>query len=149
MSTTHFTGPTVHRIEWANAYFVAAAYGEPLEDVTIKTTRSVYVDLAYLAAAEIVLRYKNGHLLNQSVFDKVAKMIIDDGRVFVQEHVEVTNGGIFVCINAHTVENDEVTWRALDMLATALEHLDGKTGTVYFSEPLRFTSQELGWVITH
>lgn len=147
MNTVYPSGPTINRIEWADAYFAAATTGEPLEDVTIRTARSTYADLAYTAAAEILLR--ESPQLSIAAFDEVAKKIIDEGRVFVQEHVDITNDGISICINAYSVENDEVTWRALDMLAVALEHLDGKTGTVYFGEPLRFSSQELGWVITH
>ena len=143
---------TVNRIEWADAYFTASADNEPFEDVSIVTAKSAYAELAYTAAADILLRQStktsNFQLYQGDVLECAAR-IINEGKVFVQEHVKVTPEGISICINAANVEDEDVVWRALDLLADALGELDGAQGTVYFGEELRFTSGEIPWSNTH
>lgn len=137
-----------NRIEWADVYFTASADKEPFEDVEIVTAKNSYLDLAFIAAADIVMK---GHTNGAPAIDDVhrlAKIIMDDHKIFVQEHVEVSAERISICINALTVD-DDVVWRALDMLAVALEQLDGGAGTVYFGEKLRFSSSEIAWGTTH
>lgn len=143
---------TVNRIEWADAYFAASADKEQFEDVSIVTAKSVYLELACTAAADILLRRStktsNFQLYQGDVFDCAAH-IMNEGKVFVQEHVKVTPEGISICINAVDVDNEDVVWRALDLLADALSELDGVYGTVYFGEELRFTGGEIPWINTH
>lgn len=143
---------TVNRIEWADVYFTAAANKEPFEDVSIVTAKSAYLELACTAAADILLsrctKTPCFRLQQHDVFE-YAQHIMDEGTVFVQEHVKVSPEGIYVCINAVNVEEEDVVWRALDMLANALEILNGAQGTVYFGEELRFSSSEIPWSTTH
>ena len=143
---------TVNRIEWADAYFMASADMEPFEDVSIVTAKSTYLELACAAAVDILMRQStktsNFRLYREEVLDYAA-LIMNEGKVFIQEHVKVTSEGISVCINAANVDDEDVVWRALDLLADALGELDGSPGTVYFGEPLRFTSTEISWSTTH
>lgn len=143
---------TVNRIEWADVYFTASADREPFEDVSIITAKSAYLELAYTAAADILLRQStktsNFQLYQGDVLEYAAH-IMNEGKVFVQEHVKVAPEGISICINAANVDNEDVVWRGLDLLAGALEELDGAHGTVYFGEHLRFTSEEISWSTTH
>jgi hypothetical protein len=59
------------------------------------------------------------------------------------------DNGITVCVNAVSVENDDVVWRALDMLADAIRHLDGQIGNVFFGDKLYFSSSEIQLATTH
>lgn len=143
---------TVNRIEWADVYFTASADKEPFEDVLIVTAKSTYLELAYTAAADILLRQStrtSQSRLYQTDVLNYALHIMNEGKVFVQEHVKVAPDGISICINAVDVDDENVVWRALDLLADALGELDGSHGTVYFGEELRFTNDEISWSNTH
>ena len=143
---------TVNRIEWATAYFTASADNEPFEDVSIITAKSAYLELACTAAADMLLRQStktsDARLHQTDVLDCAAH-IMNEGKVFIQEHVKVAPEGISICINAVNVEDEDAVWRALDLLADALGELDGAHGTVYFGDVLRFTSGEIPWSNTH
>lgn len=146
------TSSTVNRIEWADAYFMASADNQPFEDVLLVTAKRVYCDLAATAAVDIIRRSStNTAWRTVSPIDvyKTASQIMDEGKVFVHEYARVDDHGIQVCINAASVEDDDVMWRALDMLADALKYLEGHHGTVYFGEELRFQSTEISWSVTH
>lgn len=147
MTTSVSVGSTLNRIEWADAYFTASADKEPFEDVHIVTAKSVYLDLAYTAAADIVYNTYN-RIISDEVF-KVAHRLMDEKKIHVQEHVKVSEEGISVCINATNINDDDVMWRGLDMLADALHYLNGSQGTVYFNNPLHFSSSEIQWATTH
>lgn len=141
------SGSTINRIEWSDVYFAASANTEPFEDVSIVTAKSVYLDLVYMAAADIVIAHQ-GRIISKEVF-RVAQYLMDEQKIFTQEQVKVTPDGISIIINAVDINNDDVMWRALDMLADALLHLDGSHGIVYFNEPLHFSSNEIQWSTTH
>lgn len=142
---------TVNRIEWADAYFTASANKEPFEEVSIVTAKSMYLELAYTAAVDIMLKQASNVTPSfiQSAMIAYADYIMNEGKVYVHEHVKVADEGISICINAVDVDDEDVVWRALDMLADALRELDGAQGTVYFGDPLRFSCSEISWSVTH
>lgn len=141
------TDTTTNRIKWADLYFAACSEKETFEDVTIVTAKSEYANLAFQAAAELILQ--TSHNIVQDDVLQTAQVIMDAGKVHIQEYVRVNDVGITVCINAVSVEDEDVVWRALDMLADALQHLDGSHGTVYFGNNLQFSSAEVQIATTH
>lgn len=141
------TDTTTNRIKWADLYFTACSEKEAFEDVTIVTAKSEYANLAFQAAADLMLQ--TSHEIIQKDVLRAAQVIMDAGKVHVQEYVKVNEVGITVCINAVSVDDEEVVWRALDMLADALQHLDGSHGTVYFGNNLYFSSAEVQIATTH
>ena len=149
MINSYALGPCVNRIEWADVYFTACANREVFSDVTIITAKSEYADLAFQAAADIALKATRSTYPSQHVLHEIASFIMDENKVHSQEHVKVTDNGITVCINAISVEDEDVVWRALDMLADALQHLDGQPGVVYFGDKLYFSSSEIQLSTTH
>lgn len=143
---------TTNRIEWTAAYFTASAENEAFQDVSIVTAKSTYLDLACNAAAELLLTQSIGptnfKLYHADVL-LYASHLMNQNKIFVQEHVSVTAEGISICVNAVNVDDEDVVWRALDLLADALRELDGARGIVYFGDILRFKSSEIPWVNTH
>lgn len=149
MNTVSSNTTLANRIAWADVYFTAEAGREPFEDVEIVTLKSSYLDLALVAAADILLKERSNSVPSTDDVMNIAKLIMDDHKIFIQEHVNMSSEGITVCINAASLDDEDVVWRALDMLADALEHLDGAHGTVYFGEQLRFSSNEIVGGVLH
>lgn len=138
---------TTNRIEWADLYFTACSEKETFDDVAIVTAKSEYTNLAFQAAADLMLRTSRN--ITQTEVLQTAAFIMDAGKIHIQEYVKVNDNGITVCINATSVEDEDAVWRALDMLADALQHLDGSYGTVYFGDELHFSSSEVQLATTH
>lgn len=149
MTTVSNTGPKPNHIAWADVYFTASANHEPFEDVEIVTAKSSYLNLALVAAADIIMKESLSAAPSPVDVSNIATLLMDDRKVFVHEHVKVAPEGISICINAITLDDEDAVWRALDMLADALEHLDGAHGTVYFGTPLHFSSSEISWNTVH
>lgn len=137
-----------NRIEWARAYLEASSMNETFEDVHIVTAKSELVETAcdlILAQADMFRVYDDAD--HQAVMVS-ARKLVDEGAVSVREYVKVDNSGIRVCINTETTEDPDAMWRALDMVADALQVLDGSHGTINFSNKLKFQSSEIPWFIT-
>lgn len=133
--------------KWAEVVIAAESAKEPFEDVTIVTAKSAFVDLAYQAAADLI--YRQGHALTDEKVNAIARTLIGTQKVAVREHVSVSEAGITVCLNVADVNDEYVLWRAMDLLAKALDQLDGKTGVVAFSDDLMFSLSEVPWVLSH
>lgn len=147
MRSTVHPGSTCNRIKWAELYFTACAEHEVFEEVSIVTAKSEYANLAFQAAAEVVLESTGD--ISQTELLKASAFIMDERKVHVQECVTVDSNGMSVCINATSVDDDDAVWRALDMIADALQHLGNDHGTVYFGEKLHFSSAEVQLATTH
>lgn len=125
---------------WSDLYFYADAAREPFEDVTVVTARSQYFDLVYQIAADSV--YRHTGMLSTSAVEPVAMALIASRKVHVQEHVRVDSTGITVCLDVPDTTNDDMMWRALDLVQQALDQLNGDEGTVYFGEDLWFSPEQ-------
>lgn len=131
-----------NRISWPDLYFTAEATREAFEDVVVVTLKSDFVDRVYDRAIKEV------GLKSQTRLSKRAYEIIQQQEIKVQERVEITKAGMKVIVNCNEV-NEAAVWRALDMLAQALDVLEGKVGTVPFGESVSFETTEIVWLHTH
>lgn len=132
-------------ISWPDVVIAAAASHESFEDVTIVTARSSFADLAMEAAADICVR--EGHTLSEEKVLAVAQALITGNKIEVRESVCVNAGVITACINVPSTEAEDVPWKALEMVASALDQLNGHDGVVVFSDSLRFTLAEVPWLL--
>lgn len=128
-------------INWPNLYFAASAFRDPFEDVTVVTAKSEFVNLVYKAAADAV--YNHDCSLTTKRVSIVAEALIRTEKIYVQECVTVNQAGITVCLDVPSVEGDDVMWKALDFVSKALDQLAGDYGTVFFSDPLKFTLDDV------
>ena len=112
------------RIDWSSLYFTAAAENEQFTDVQIVTAKSEY-----------------DRIVGELSFDRSLAnpfTLPDIPSVEVREAVTIDeHGGFRVIIHADAV-SDDVMWKALDMVADAMFHLDGNSGTIYFSAAISF-----------
>lgn len=112
------------RIDWSSLYFTAAAENEQFTDVQIVTAKSEY-----------------DRIVGELSFDRSLAnpfTLPDIPSVEVREAVTIDeHGGFRVIIHADAV-SDDVMWKALDMVADAMFHLDGNSGTIYFSDAISF-----------
>lgn len=131
------------QIQWPSAYFEASSSREPFEDVHIITAKGEFAAKALELSA-----VSPAKSFSESEIRKRAQQLIASQQITVTEFVSINETGITVCINADTVEDDNVMWRALDMLANALDQLDGTQGIITFGEPLKFTMSDVPWIIT-
>lgn len=137
--------PPHNSIDWSNVYFTAEAFQDPFDDVQIITARSQFLEHAYQIAAEMLIDSAT-ELTEQSV-STVALSLIAAKKVAVREFVETTNDGLIVCINSPSTEDDNVMFRALDLVALALDQLDGQQGVVYFGDELQFSVTDVASLI--
>lgn len=123
------------KINWADLYLMAESEAEPFADVRVVTARSEFDRLV----AEQMFSYSE-----QSPFG--ATFVLD---VEVRESVTLSTDGEFsVVINTPDVSDDAV-WKAMDMVAEAMNVLDGHAGVVYFSQPIRFNKQSNPSITLH
>lgn len=105
--------------KWGAIYAAAAIAKEPLQDVVVETVKSIYIKLVYNAAADLL--YKNGFNLTKQAIDSAVKTIIETKNVSVRQCVIINQQGITVNVDAPNVENVDITFKALEMLSTALD----------------------------
>lgn len=123
------------KINWADLYLMAESEAEPFADVRVVTARSEFDRLV----AEQLFHYSEKY-----PFDTA--LVLD---VEVRESVTLSTSGEFsVVIHADEVSDDAV-WKAMDMVAEAMDKLDGNAGVVYFSAPIRFTKQSNPSIVLH
>jgi hypothetical protein len=97
------------KIQWPDVIFMAEAERQPFCDVHIRTAKSLFQE-----------------------------MIGGGIHATIKEQVKITeDGDIHVVINVDHID-DEVSFKALDMVAEAMYYLEGEAGVVHFSEPLQF-----------
>lgn len=130
--------------KWHDVVFAAEAANEPFEDITIVTTRSEFVDLACVAAADIVHRVDPSP--SEDKIRLVASKLIAAHKIAVQEHVTIDATGITVCIDVPDIDADTVPCQALGYVARALDILDGSFGTVTFSGDIRYNISDVPWI---
>lgn len=113
------------RIDWSSLYFTAVAENEQFTDVQIVTAKSEYDRIA----GDLTF---DSSMANPFSMPKLPN-------IEVREAVTVDDQGSFrVVIHADAV-SDDIIWKALDMVADAMYHLDGNSGTIYFSDAISFT----------
>jgi hypothetical protein len=128
---------TLQHDKWPEVVIAAAAANEPFEAVTIITAKSLFLDTAMQAAADIC--HNEGHTLTEDKVTRVAYALIAANKIMVQEHVRVNSDGITVCLNVDDVDGEDVPWVALDYVARSLDALNGTHGVVTFSDNLQFS----------
>ena len=131
------------KISWDTAMFTAEHLQEPMVDVHIRSAKVDFVEKAYDLASTVCPSLTDGALTI------IANKMMSLGRVQTQERVEIDGANIVIVINTNDVNDDLSTWRALDMLATALDHLDGSSGVVPFGEPVTYKLSDLQWIMCH
>ena len=113
------------KINWADLYLMAEAEAEPFADVHVVTAQSEFDRLT----------------AERKFFDSLDNPFGSISRcdaVNVQESVTLSIDGEFsVVVNAREI-SEEATWKALDMVAEAMDQLNGEAGIVYFGKPLTF-----------
>ena len=112
------------RIDWSSLYFTAAAENEQFTDVRIVTAKSEYDRIV----GELSF---DRSLANPFALPEIPSVEVREA-VTIDEH-----GSFRVIIHADAV-SDDVMWKALDMVADAMFHLDGNSGTIYFSAAISF-----------
>lgn len=133
-----------NRISWPAAYLAATSAQEKFEEVHVVTAKSEFVSKAHELAATALA----DQVFSEQAVNALARQMIIAQRISVQESVTIDDVGMHVCINADSVEDDNVMWRALDMLADAMYQLDGNQGTITYGEPLAFGLSDVPWMIT-
>lgn len=128
--------------KWPELLFYAEATREAFRDARIITAVSKYVDIAYnIALTEHVFQEDPDPLQLRSI----VSTIINAERHSVREYVDVTNRGIWICIDVFEID-DNAKMKALDMIASALEQLNGGHGRIYFGGELTFTTVDTPWL---
>lgn len=120
---------------------VAPAVEDSFRDINVITARAEYVNLAYLAAADLV--YKEGIPLTEHTVHAVAVAIINDRKIEVREHVSVQGGTITVCADVGSVNEAGVETLAIQRVANALEQLNGSDGVVTYGQTLVYTLSDV------
>lgn len=130
---------------WPDVYFAAEAAKDPFGDVDIITARIKLIELAYDAACHTI--YSEGLSLSLRLVTDIARTMIETGKVFVQESVTINQDKITCCIDVDNVNDDDVVWKILDMVAVTLEQLDGHSGTILFGNPLDITIEDIAELV--
>lgn len=130
------------QMDWPGLIFAAEAGGEWFSNVNIVTTKTAFVDLAYLAAADLLVGC--GHELTADKVQSMACTLVTTNKIAVQESVTVAgDGAIHVCMNIDTLDTDNAVWQAYGYVAHALDVLNGEAGTVSFSDDLSYTLDQV------
>ena len=130
--------PAPRNINWTEMYLTADAAKESFTDVRIVTAKSECVKIA----SDLVFATTN------RITNKLIQSVVDNSAIAVHESVAINaDGEISVIMNADKID-DAAVWRALDMVAEAMDQLDGSAGVVNLSGPITFTSTEIPW-LTH
>lgn len=130
-------------INWPEVYMMAESNNEPFADVRILTAKSEYIRV-YSDYLDLGYTYND-----QQSFNNVLSSAIDSHSLDVYESVSIDgDGAITVVINCDAV-TDDATWTALDMVAHAMEQLNGEEGTIRFGSPLSFKSTDIPWLTLH
>lgn len=133
--------------DWADVIFTASAMDEPFEDVTIKSARDEFTEIALKAAADLMHGEKLT-LENLTHIGFVAATLVNQGKISIQESVTVTSTGITVVVDVPSVEDDMAAYRAMTLVAEALDQLDGNHATVYFGQPFKFSLYQVPGILT-
>lgn len=137
----------LHDFKWPELLFYAEASQEVFRDARIVTAVSKYVDIAYKVAlddptfGDIVF----GNTVNLSQLRATIISIINAGKHSVREYVDIAKHHIWVCVDVAVIDDNAMV-KALDMIANALEQLDGNDGRIYFGEELTFTTVDTPWL---
>jgi hypothetical protein len=142
MKSTHLLSHST-KISWPDVYLTAEADQEHFEDVSILSLKGYYTEKVYDQAIADVGCEDAEKLM------KRVRQIINEGQTYVQEHVKISSSGMRVVLDCENVNNEEVLWSALDMLASAMERLDGHHGKVSFSALRAFTLTDVVWLNHH
>jgi hypothetical protein len=134
--------PQLRDIKWPELLFYAEATQEAFRDARIITAASKYVDFAYKVALD---EPTFGDIENPVELRGIVAAIINAQSHSVREYVDITRRGIWVCVDATAID-DNAMLKALDMIAEALEQLDGVEGRIYFGEDLTFTTVDTPWL---
>ena len=130
-----------HSVDWSSAIFAADALGEPFDDITIQSTRNVFIERALEAAADVL--HESAITLTTENVPRVAAVMVGTGKIHVQESVVVGDQGITVTVNVGDIDNEESAYRAMRLVADALDHLDGAHGTMYFGQELKYSLSDV------
>ena len=134
--------PQLHDFKWPELLFYAEATHEAFRDARIITAASKYVDIAYRVAMDEPIF---GDITNPSQLRATVVSIINAEKHSVREYVDISKRGILACIDVHTID-DNAMLKSLDMIANALEQLNGSDGRIYFGEELTFTTVDTPWL---
>jgi hypothetical protein len=126
--------------------FDAVSNNESFQDVHMITLKGEFVKKIESLAIQNIMRSKK-RLLDKTIQKEMLR-IIDSNLVTVQAGVHCNNQGIFVVVNADTV-NDVAVDSVVTMVSKALNKLDGACGVIKFGEPVSFHRSEIPWLNIH
>lgn len=123
------------KINWVDLYLMAESEAEPFADIRVVTARSEF-----------------DRLVDEQIFNYYEKFpfgaaFVSD--VEVRESVTLSATGEFSVVIHTTEVSDNAAWKAMDMVAEAMDKLDGNAGVVYFSAPIRFANRPNPSIVLH
>ena len=131
MVSTNLLSPA----QWDMLSVQSIIEGKPLDRVHVITTHSDYVDRIYLAAVDACIAIDAS--LSIDAITECALSIAQCGNITVRERVDVQGDAITVYVDAREIDELAVS-RCINLLAHALDALDGQTGEVEFGHHLEY-----------
>ena len=122
---------------------MAESSSDMFTDVRILTAKSEYVRIF---SDYLDLGYTTN---DQQDYIDLLSSAIDSHSLDVYESVSIDVNGTITVIVDHAVIDDDSTWIALDMVAQAMDQLNGKEGTIRFGSPLSFKTADIPWLTVH
>lgn len=130
--------------DWAKLYFTAESERESFQDIQVVTAKSEYVRLATMRAFIGV----DEDEFDTNDFQRQIADIINNQTIVVHEFVDISARGIVCCIDVEAI-TDDTAGVAIQMIAEALDRLDGKYGVVNLSKPLQYKTTDIPWFYKH
>jgi hypothetical protein len=93
------------------------------------------------------LMYIGRNLTQAAVRTEMARLIRTKNYT-VQEAVHCTSEGMFVVVNANTIDDDAIS-AVFEMVSEALDVLNGSHGVIKFNQPVTFTLADIPWINLH
>lgn len=134
---------TPRTIDWPTAYFTACADNEQFANLTISSLKKELATTAYAEAANLFEQLDLDLEDHAVEFIEKARELVNTGAVMLSEHVRVCPKGMLACVNEDDATSEASVFKALDLVAAALEQLDGEHGTIHFGERVSYSAKEL------
>jgi hypothetical protein len=126
--------------------FGAVAQNEKFQDVHTITLKGEFMKRVEIEAVDNLL-ILGVNLTQVSVRAEMARLVRTKSYL-VQEAVHNTSKGMFVVVNADTIDDTAIS-SVYSMVSEALDQLNGKYGVIKFNQPVSFTLADIPWINYH
>jgi hypothetical protein len=126
--------------------FDAVASKEQFQDVHTITLKGEFMKDVEMAAVDVIMKQRL-QLTQSNVRKEMVKLVIS-GKFKVQEAVYNTSEGMFVIVNADSIDDAAVS-KVVEMVSVAMDELDSAYGTFKFNQPVTFTLADIPWINYH